>query len=195
MRIGTAFRLTGQEERAGSQGGNRMSTAATTTDTGSDSNRRQALLDSLDGLLGCTRVREIRYRLEMAESRANDLRSIDCPLGGRKHRGQTLYGEVIAALEQQAADLRAILAAAQARDEQDRYAHLASCLLEQALDELVLAIQAGTMTREAALALVRQARQAEDAIRTADRILDAIDAAENLPPRLDAALLHPQDPS
>lgn len=118
----------------------------------------------------------------MAESRAADLRAIDCPLGGRKHRGQTLYGEMIAELEQQAADLSAILEAAQARDEQDRYTHLASCLLEQALDELMLAVQAGTLTQEAALTLARQARQAGDPIGTADRILDAIDAAESPPP-------------
>lgn len=159
-----------------------MSTAATTTDTGSDSNRRQALLDSLDGLLGCTRVREIRYRLEMAESRANDLRSIDCPLRGRKHRGQTLYGEMITALEQQAADLSAILAAAQARDEQDRYAHLANCLLEQALDELILAVQAGSLTPKAALALARQAGQAGDPIAVAEHLIDAIDALDDATP-------------
>lgn len=156
-----------------------MSTAVIPAVTVHDSDRRQALLDSLDGLLGCTRAREIRYRRHMAESRAADLRAIDCPLGGRKLRGQTLYGEMIAALEQQAADLSAILEAAQARDEQDRYTHLASCLLEQALDELLLAVQAGTLTQEAALAL---ARQAGDPIRTADRILDAIDAAESPPP-------------
>lgn len=159
-----------------------MSTAATTTDTGSDSDRRQALLDSLDGLLGCTRVREIRYRLEMAESRANDLRSIDCPLRGRKYRGQTLYGEMIAALEQQAADLSAILEAAQARDEQDRYAHLANCLLEQALDELVLAVQAGSLTPEAALALARQAGQAGNPIAVAEHLIDAIDALDDATP-------------
>lgn len=159
-----------------------MSTAATTTDTGSDSDRRQALLDSLDGLLGCTRVREIRYRLEMAESRANDLRSIDCLLRGRKHRGQTLYGEVITALEQQAADLSAILAAAQARDEQDRYAHLANCLLEQALDELILTVQAGTLTQEAALVLARQAGQAGNPIAVAEHLIDAIDARDDAPP-------------
>lgn len=159
-----------------------MSTAIATTDTDPDSDRRQALLDSLDGLLGCTRAREIQYRIEMTESRAADLRAIDWPLGGRRHQGRTLYGEDISELERQIADLNAILDAAQARDEQDRYAHLASCLLEQALDELVLAVQAGTMTREAALELVQQTRQVGDPFAQAERLIDAIDAAEELPP-------------
>ena len=159
-----------------------MRTTVTRPDTGQDKDRRQALLDSLDGLRGCTRVREIQYRIEMTESHAADLRAIDCPSGGRKHRGQTLYGEVIAALEQQAADLSAILEAARGRDEQDRYTHLATCLLEQALDELLLAVQAGTLTREAALALVQGTRQDGDPFAQAERLIDAIDAISDPPP-------------
>ena len=70
-----------------------MGTAQDPADADTDSRRRQALLDSLDGLVGCTRVREIQYRIEMTESRAADLRAIDCPLRGRRHQGRTLYGD------------------------------------------------------------------------------------------------------
>lgn len=125
-------------------------------DVDTDIGRRQALLDSLDGLVGCTRVREIRYRIEMAESRVADLRAIDWPLRGRRHQGRILYGDDIREMERQIADLNGILDAAQARDEWDRYTHLAVCLLNQALDELTLAVQAGSLTPEAAVELDRQ---------------------------------------
>ena len=151
-----------------------------TADT--DSGHRQALLDSLDYLVGTTRLREIQYRIEMTESRAADLRAIDWPLRGRRYQGRTLYGDDIRELERQIADLNAILDAAQARDERDRYTHLASCLLNQALDELTLAVQAGSLTPEAALELVQQTRQVGDPFSQAERLIDAIDAGEDLPP-------------
>lgn len=154
-----------------------MGTADDPAHADTDSGRRQALLDSLDGLLGCTRAREIQYRIEMTESRAADLRAIDWPLGGRRHQGRTLYGDDISELERQIADLNAILDAAQARDERDRYNHLAGCLLNQALDELTLAVQAGTMTPEAALALAQQVAQDGNPIAMAERLIDAIDDA------------------
>ena len=132
--------------------------------------------------MGCTRVREIRYRIEMAESRTADLPAIDLPLRGRRHQGRTLYGDDIRELERQIADLNAILDAAQARDERDRYNHLAGCLRNQALDELTLAVQAGSLTPEAALELVQQTRQVGDPFTQAERLIDAIDAAEDLPP-------------
>lgn len=156
-----------------------MGTAEDPADADTDSGRRQALLDSLDGLVGCTRVREIQYRIEMTESRAADLRAIDWPLAGRRHQGRTLYGDDISKLERQIADLNAILDAAQARDERDRYTHLAGCLLNQALDELTLAVQAGSLSPEAALEL---ARQAGDPIAVAERLIDAIDAHEDARP-------------
>ena len=80
----------------------------------------QALLDSLDGLRGCTRVHDIQYRIEMTESRAADLRAIDWPLTGRRHQSKTLFGEDIRELERLITDPNAILDAAQARDERDR---------------------------------------------------------------------------
>lgn len=159
-----------------------METADDPADADTDSKRRQALLDSLDGLRGCTRVREIQYRIEMTESRAADLRAIDWPQRGRRHQGRTLYGDDIRELERQIADLNAILDSAQARDEWDRYTHLAGCLLNQALDELTLAVQAGSLTPEAALELARQAVQAGDPIAVAERLIDAIDAHEDARP-------------
>jgi len=120
----------------------------------------------------------------MTESRAADLRAIDWPLAGRRHRhrGRTLYGDDISELERQIADLNANLDAAQARDDWDRYQHLAGCLLNQALDELTLAVQAGSLTPEAALELARQAGQAGDPIAVAERLIDAIDAHEDARP-------------
>ncbi len=159
-----------------------MGTADGPPDSDAASRRRQVLLDSLEGLVGCTRVREIQYRIEMTESRAADLRAIDWSQRGRRHQGRTLYGDDIRELERQIADLNAILDAAQARDERDRYTHLAGCLLNQALDELTLAVQAGSMTPEAALELARQAGQADDPIAMADRLIDAIDAHDDAPP-------------
>ena len=88
----------------------------------------------------------------LTESRAADLRAIEWPLRGRRHQCRTLYGDDISELERQIDDLNTILDAAQARDEWDRYIHLAGCLLNQALDELTLAVQAGSLTPEAALA-------------------------------------------
>ena len=159
-----------------------MGTADDPADADTDSGRRQALLDSLDGLCGCTRMREIQYRIEMAESRVADQRAIVWPLRGRRHQGRTLYGDDIRELERQIADLNAILDAAQARDEWDRYIHLAVCLLNQALDELTLAVQAGSLTPEAALELARQAGQAGDPIAVAEWLIDAIEAHENARP-------------
>ena len=159
-----------------------MRTVISSTVAGHDSDRRQALLDSLDGLRGCTRVREIQYRIERTESQIADLRVIDWPLRGRQHQGKTLYGDDISELERQIADLNAILDAAQARDERDRYIHLAGCLLEQALDELTLAVQAGSLTPGAALALAREAGQVGDPIAVAEQLLDAIDALDDAPP-------------
>ncbi len=159
-----------------------MGTADDPAEADTDTERHQALLDSLDSLVGCTRVREIQYRIEMAESRVADLRAIDWPLSGRRHKGRTLYGDDIRELERQITDLNAILDAAQARDEWDRYTHLAGCLLNQALDELTLAVQAGSLTTEAALELARQAGQAGDPITVAAHLIDAIDAIEDARP-------------
>ena len=160
-----------------------MGTADDPAEADTETGRRQALLDSLNSLLGCTRMREIKYRIEMTESRAADLRAIDCPQAGRRHQGRTLYRDDISELERQITDLNAILDAAQARDEWDRYTHLAGCLLNQALDELTLAVQAGSLTPEAALELVgRKAGQAEDPMAVAERLIDAIDGIDDAPP-------------
>ena len=68
------------------------------------------------------------------------------------------------------------------QDEWDRYTHLAGCLLNQALDELTLGVQAGSLTPEAALELARQAGQAGDPIAVAERLIDAIDAHDDARP-------------
>lgn len=138
--------------------------------------RQQALLDSLEGLCGCTRVAKIRFRIERAEQEAAELRARDLALG-RRQRGQTLYGDEIARLEQQAADGRAILDAAQARDRQDQYSQMVTSMLEQALDELVEAVRDGQLTHGEAMALAQQARQRhDDPIMRADWIQAMLDA-------------------
>jgi len=147
-----------------------LDTAATAAE------RQKALLEGLDGLCGCTRVAEIRYRIEWAEQHAAALRKHDYPLG-RRQRGQTRYGDEIARYEQQAADWRATLDAAHERDQLDQDAHLAASMLEQALDELLEAVQAGTLSPSEALAPAQQARQQyDDPITRADWLQGVLDA-------------------
>ena len=112
----------------------------------------------------------------MTESRAADLHAIDWPLAGRRYQGKTLYRENIGELERLIADLYSIL------DVRDRYTHLAGCLLNPVLDELTLAMLAGTLTPEAALALTQQAGQAGDSIALVEGLIVTIDAIDNALP-------------